>query len=100
MTTGIGFSLKVRIEVGVGKLRRHCEERSDEAIQLLAVAKLDCFAALAMTKRVISFSPGSRRDPAAWAFRTTRSVPANSAGPDAGQPANPLAGSANRRAPP
>jgi len=27
---------------------RHCEERSDEAIQFLLVA-LDCFAALAMT---------------------------------------------------
>jgi hypothetical protein len=28
---------------------RHCEERSDEAIQDLFVTRLDCFAALAMT---------------------------------------------------
>src|SRR4051812_39322276 len=28
---------------------RHCEERSDEAIQTFFVARLDCFAALAMT---------------------------------------------------
>src|SRR4051794_19923656 len=35
-------------------LFRHCEERSDEAIQLvlfqLGCSKLDCFAALAMTR--------------------------------------------------
>jgi hypothetical protein len=31
-------------------LNRHCEERSDEAIQSACVA-LDCFALLAMTKR-------------------------------------------------
>jgi hypothetical protein len=32
-------------------LRRHCEERSDEAIQLfrLEEGSLDCFASLAMT---------------------------------------------------
>jgi hypothetical protein len=30
---------------------RHCEERSDEAIQLSSRRKLDCFAALAMTLR-------------------------------------------------
>ena len=30
---------------------RHCEERSDEAIQSL-VAGLDCFASLAMTRLV------------------------------------------------
>jgi hypothetical protein len=28
---------------------RHCEERSDKAIQLSFRAKLDCFATLAMT---------------------------------------------------
>jgi mannose-1-phosphate guanylyltransferase len=28
---------------------RHCEERSDEAIQLRTPAPLDCFASLAMT---------------------------------------------------
>jgi hypothetical protein len=32
-------------------LNRHCEERSDEAIQR-AAAVLDCFASLAMTQRV------------------------------------------------
>jgi hypothetical protein len=34
---------------------RHCEERSDEAIQTasrLSQAALDCFASLAMTRRV------------------------------------------------
>jgi hypothetical protein len=30
------------------RVTRHCEERSDEAIQL-ALVKLDCFASLAMT---------------------------------------------------
>src|SRR5712671_3473506 len=35
-------------------LLRHCEERSDEAIRLLA---LDCFAALAMT---VYFSPAKK----------------------------------------
>ncbi len=34
-------------------LRRHCEERSDEAIQNLSAA-LDCFASLAMTRKVTS----------------------------------------------
>jgi hypothetical protein len=35
-----------------GLVGRHCEERSDEAIQLYgAEEKLDCFAALAMTRR-------------------------------------------------
>jgi hypothetical protein len=36
-----------RIPIGRNQ-RRHCEERSDEAIQTGAAA-LDCFAALAMT---------------------------------------------------
>jgi len=31
-------------------LIRHCEERSDEAIQRVAEADLDCFASLAMTQ--------------------------------------------------
>jgi hypothetical protein len=30
-------------------LLRHCEERSDEAIQKRRIYALDCFAALAMT---------------------------------------------------
>jgi hypothetical protein len=33
---------------------RHCEERSDDAIQASAVVFLDCFASLAMT---VSFGP-------------------------------------------
>src|SRR6185437_5232247 len=36
--------------------RRHCEERSDEAIQSFSVA-LDCFAPLAMTKTINSLPP-------------------------------------------
>src|SRR3981189_604547 len=31
---------------------RHCEERSDEAIHLSWRGEMDCFAALAMTRRV------------------------------------------------
>jgi hypothetical protein len=30
-------------------LSRHCEEQSDEAIQLLLCGAMDCFASLAMT---------------------------------------------------
>jgi len=30
-------------------LNRHCEERSDEAIQFFVRGPLDCFASLAMT---------------------------------------------------
>jgi hypothetical protein len=37
-------------------LPRHCEERSDEAIQG-GLAELDCFASLAMTERVESRAP-------------------------------------------
>jgi hypothetical protein len=33
----------------LGAIGRHCEERSDEAIQLSACGDMDCFAALAMT---------------------------------------------------
>jgi hypothetical protein len=33
-------------------VERHCEERSDEAIQIAAEAALDCFASLAMTAAV------------------------------------------------
>ncbi len=32
-------------------LRRHCEERSDEAIHASACRAMDCFASLAMTLR-------------------------------------------------
>jgi hypothetical protein len=35
-------------------LIRHCEERSDAAIQSAAVEPLDCFASLAMTEAVRS----------------------------------------------
>ena len=31
-------------------MTRHCEERSDEAIQTLCAERLDCFAALAMMR--------------------------------------------------
>jgi hypothetical protein len=35
---------------GIAKLyQRHCEERSDEAINLSTYGAMDCFAALAMT---------------------------------------------------
>jgi len=33
-------------------LFRHCEEQSDEAIQLFRGPKLDCFASLAMTDQI------------------------------------------------
>jgi hypothetical protein len=33
------------------RLPRHCEERSDEAIHPFTVAKMDCFASLAMTAK-------------------------------------------------
>jgi hypothetical protein len=36
--------------------RRHCEEQSDEAIQLSCCGKLDCFASLAMTEDTTSHS--------------------------------------------
>src|SRR5689334_8332757 len=36
-------------ETAVWLVRRHCEERSDEAIQPLRAKILDCFASLAMT---------------------------------------------------
>jgi hypothetical protein len=34
----------------MSKNARHCEERSDEAIQRASEAVLDCFATLAMTE--------------------------------------------------
>jgi hypothetical protein len=43
--------------IDVGSFARHCEERSDEAIQCYFDAlhpMLDCFAALAMTNKVQS----------------------------------------------
>jgi hypothetical protein len=39
------------VTTGLDLMVRHCEERSDEAIQIGAAA-LDCFAALAMTKEI------------------------------------------------
>jgi hypothetical protein len=36
--------------------RRHCEERSDEAIQGGSLVRLDCFASLAMTTRASNYS--------------------------------------------
>jgi hypothetical protein len=39
-------------QAGILSTRRHCEERSDEAIQTVSgVGFLDCFAALAMTRK-------------------------------------------------
>jgi hypothetical protein len=32
---------------------RHCEERSDEAIHLPVLLRMDCFAALAMTAMAV-----------------------------------------------
>jgi hypothetical protein len=43
---------------------RHCEERSDEAIQSFFAA-LDCFASLAMTE-VYFFTNGHRDDSIGW----------------------------------
>jgi len=40
-------------------LRRHCEERSDEAIHL-AILTLDCFASLAMTVKQRLLAAGTR----------------------------------------
>ncbi len=42
--------------VQVPRTRRHCEERSDEAIQSFFLA-VDCFASLAMTKKVCASHP-------------------------------------------
>jgi hypothetical protein len=39
---GFGFKFQTAL--------RHCEEKSDEAIQSLLALKLDCFASLAMTQ--------------------------------------------------
>ena len=38
-----------------GSLARHCEERSDEAIQYFRAARMDCFASLAMTATVTTY---------------------------------------------
>jgi hypothetical protein len=38
-------------ECGVTVSRRHCEERSDDAIHASASGEMDCFAALAMTRK-------------------------------------------------
>jgi hypothetical protein len=42
-------------------LLRHCEERSDEAIQYRKAKLLDCFASLAMTYRYDDRMSSSRR---------------------------------------
>ena len=42
--------LPIRIEADAMTLRRHCEERSGEAIHLSPRCEMDCFAALAMTE--------------------------------------------------
>lgn len=38
---------------------RHCDERSDDAIQSLLVAFLDCFAPLAMTTERSTATPAA-----------------------------------------
>ena len=49
----------------------HCEERSDEAIQLYRAAKMDCFASLAMT------GPQTQlRIPATWIARVVTEISA------------------------
>jgi sulfur-oxidizing protein SoxA len=57
-------------------LARHCEERSDEAIQKGGTARLDCFASLAMTVKAIAViarsaarSPDERSEIRGPAFR-------------------------------
>jgi hypothetical protein len=42
--------LLIRIEADAMTFRRHCEERSDEAIHVSACGNMDCFATLAMTE--------------------------------------------------
>ena len=66
---GLSRELESRVGVAVGKLcrvavlgvrtlHRHCEKRSDEAIQLCVRSLLDCFASLAMTETP-NIAPGS-----------------------------------------
>src|SRR5947208_4810136 len=50
-------------------LPRHCEERSDEAIQLSLWGKLDCFASLAMTMGRRQLAPPLPRSPVAGVLR-------------------------------
>ena len=52
------------IEISSFQLRRHCEERSDEAIHVSASGEMDCFAALAMTgTHQLTILTGSERMP-------------------------------------
>jgi len=46
----VSRSRSVPAYAGMTTSLRHCEERSDEAIQLSYAAKPDCFASLAMTE--------------------------------------------------
>jgi hypothetical protein len=55
---------RFRLFLNCSFLRRHCEERSDEAIQSFFVT-LDCFAPLAMTK-VYFFTSGQRDSSSDW----------------------------------
>src|SRR6185437_16260848 len=41
--------VRMALMIIVSPLRRHCEERSDEAIHISACGTMDCFASLAMT---------------------------------------------------
>src|SRR5690349_18676373 len=77
------FAMDGRVKPGHDdwKLNRHCEKRSDEAIQTVtAVTFPDCFVALAMTKKLLPTTHGSTKTPPA---RRTCSIPtrAGSAAP-------------------
>ncbi|MDR1468952.1 MAG: hypothetical protein LBT00_06630 [Spirochaetaceae bacterium] len=45
-------------DIACSLLPRHCEERSDEAIQWEKAVTLDCFASLAMTGRPLAMAGG------------------------------------------
>ncbi|NEW94491.1 hypothetical protein DY468_21280 [Rhodopseudomonas sp. BR0M22] len=55
------------------KFLRHCEERSDEAIQRLSAQPLDCFASLAMTDAAVVVN--SREPSVRSTYRKGRASP-------------------------
>src|SRR5439155_2076881 len=61
--TAMMFKMLFDLDAGI----RHCEERSDEAIHLSPRGGMDCFASLAMTRRV-------RKEPAHAIARSLPSV--------------------------
>ena len=56
---------RARTSRGPNTFRRHCEERSDEAVDAFACCDMDCFASLAMTlgvrRRLPDVAPSHRR---------------------------------------